>query len=80
MQIDVKEGRYWFQEHKEKKFIFSAESPLGEGETSNFVAFFSVEAPFTSALFPSLTTMEDSNLFQKAIQESHLESRGNSSY
>lgn len=74
MQIDVSGGVYWFRENEKTRFAFCAESSLmGEGETSNYVAFFSVVAPSATALFPTLTTLEDSDLFQKAIQESHLE-------
>ena len=74
MQIDVAEGVYWFRENEKQQFSFCTESSLmGEGKTSNYVALFSVVAPSATALFPTLTTMEDSDLFQKAIQESHLE-------
>lgn len=75
MYIDVAEV-YWFWGNEDKRFFFSAESSLlGEGEFSNYVAFFSVDAPLATALFPTLTTLEDSDLVQKAIQESILEQR-----
>ena len=74
MQLDVAGGMYWFWGNVEKKFYFCAESSLsGEGETGNSIAFFSVEAPSATALFPTQTPLEDSDLMLRAVQESHLE-------
>lgn len=42
-------------------------------ETGNYVAFFSAEVPSATALLPTGTTLEDSNLLLKEVQESNLE-------
>lgn len=55
------------------RFSFLTESSLfGEEEAGNYVVFFSVEAPSSTALFPTRVTLEDSELIHKAVQESHL--------
>lgn len=46
---------------------------LRESENGNSVAFTTAEAPSATAMFPTLTTVEDSNKVQRAIQNSHLE-------